>query len=73
MRVTTLHSGVYLKTQTLFYYNSFIEVKYQRFILVLHFDTPNIFFVALFNIDFLTVFPTFASFVTLRRMVFLIE
>ena len=38
---------------------SFIEGTYQRFILVLYFDSPDIFFVAIFIIDFLDVSSDF--------------
>ena len=41
-----------LQNTTLIYYISFIEGTYQHFILVLYFDTPEIFLVALFILVF---------------------
>ena len=44
-----------LQNTTLVYYISFIEGTNQRFILVVYFDTPDIFFVILFIFDILGV------------------
>ena len=44
-----------LQNTTLVYYISFNERTCQRFLLVLYFATPYIFFVALFILDFLGV------------------
>ena len=46
MKTITLHL---LQNTTLAYYISFIERTYQRFILVLYFDTPDISFVVTFT------------------------
>ena len=55
MSATTLHQLHLPQNTTLVYYISFTEGTYQRFILVLHFDTPDIFFVAIFILEFLGV------------------
>ena len=44
-----------LQNTTLIYYISFIEGTYQRFILVLYFNTPKNFLVALFILVFLDI------------------
>ena len=73
MRRTTLHL---VQNTTLVYFISFIEGTYQRFILVLYFDTSHFFLVAIFILDFLMFFFGFlplTRFVTSQRRAFLIE